>query len=180
MGPTVELPFGISLTLHVTPPGPETLAVKTCSPPAGTLTVLGEMFTTMFAGGVAGDEFVLPQAHSMSALTNKVARQNRGTLPGRLTHRGRERRRNPTREPPGLKKISIRPRQGKRCTKANQLSKPASGNRSGHTRPWKSWTKVYCENQLARVERHRGLVQSTVDSPRLVGRRPLDCSTMER
>ena len=77
MVPTVELPFGISLTLHVTPLGPETLAVNTCAPPAGTLTVLGEMFTTMFAGGVAGDEFVLPHAHSISALTNKLATQNR-------------------------------------------------------------------------------------------------------
>jgi hypothetical protein len=51
--------------------------VNTCSPPAGTLTVMGEMFTTMFGGGVAGEEPVFPQADSISAPKSKVARQRR-------------------------------------------------------------------------------------------------------
>jgi hypothetical protein len=42
--PIVELPPAIPFTLHVTPifVVPETLAVKTCAPPDGTLAVWGE------------------------------------------------------------------------------------------------------------------------------------------
>ena len=44
IAPTVELPPAIPFTLHVTPVFvvPETLAVKTCAPPDGTLAVEGE------------------------------------------------------------------------------------------------------------------------------------------
>jgi hypothetical protein len=56
--PTVELPPGTLLTLHVTsvdaPPAPVTVAVKTCPPPVGTLGDSGETVTTMFGGGGGG------------------------------------------------------------------------------------------------------------------------------
>lgn len=47
--PTVALPPAIPLTLQLTPvatlPAPDTLAVNTCSPPVGTLAVIGETVT---------------------------------------------------------------------------------------------------------------------------------------
>jgi hypothetical protein len=57
--PIVELPPAIPFTLQLTPPFvvPETLAVKTCAPPDGTLAVAGETviaIATPLSTGIPG------------------------------------------------------------------------------------------------------------------------------
>lgn len=67
--PTVALPPAIPLTLHAMPvaelPEPETDAVKTCAPPAGTVAVSGEIFTVMLSVSVTLAE---PEAVASAAL----------------------------------------------------------------------------------------------------------------
>ena len=84
--PMVELPPGVSFTLHVTsieaPSVPVTVAVNTCAPLVGTLGVVGETVTTMFGGGGGGGEELDPtvpaQADSKIAQTQMITRQTIG------------------------------------------------------------------------------------------------------
>ncbi len=81
----VELPPGVSFTLHVTsieaPSVPVTVAVNTCAPPVGTLGVVGDISTTMFGGGGGGDAdpTVLAHADSKIAQAQITTRHKIGT-----------------------------------------------------------------------------------------------------
>ena len=83
--PTVELPPGALLTLQVTsaeaPSVPVTVAVNTCALPVGTVTGVGETFTTISGGGGGGDEdFVVPaQFDSKITQTQRTAKHATGT-----------------------------------------------------------------------------------------------------
>jgi len=66
-------PFTLHVTLVVRFPAPETLAVKTCAPPPGTVAVLGETETTMLSCKVTVAEPLSFEFASLIAVTITVA-----------------------------------------------------------------------------------------------------------
>jgi hypothetical protein len=86
MVPTIAFPPGASSTLHVTsveaPFVPVTLAVNTCAPPVATLSLAGEIITTMSGGGGGGGGDLGPtapaHADSIIVQTQMTTRQAKG------------------------------------------------------------------------------------------------------
>lgn len=74
--PTVALPPVMPLTLHVTPDEevPETVAVKTCAPPVGTLAVCGATDTAMLVcNSVTAEDPLACGSAWLTAVTVTVA-----------------------------------------------------------------------------------------------------------
>jgi hypothetical protein len=82
--PTVALPPAIPFTLQMRPaaalPEPETVTVKTCAPPVGTVAVCGEIFTAMLSVNVTAAEAEEVASAALTAVT--VMLGGNGRIPG--------------------------------------------------------------------------------------------------